>query len=119
MQKLNLTPEQKEKMLKIRTENRAQSDTIRKEIDSKRNVFHKLAGGNATDAELKKAHDDMQALHQKLATAHFENLLAVRAILKPEQRKIMMEQVGDRLENRRGKKGGGMGMGGGMMRHGK
>ncbi len=117
MQKLNLSAEQKSKISAIHREKRSQIESMRTEIDSKRDSFHALLAGNASDSEIRKSHDEMQALHAKMAAIHFDTFLAIRSVLTPEQRKEMMLQMDKRKEFRgdmHGGKGMGQGMGQGM-----
>jgi Spy/CpxP family protein refolding chaperone len=101
LQKLNLTPDQKNKMQSIRKEKQTQTESLKNEIDAKRDAFHALMKSDAAEAEIRKAHAALQALHQKMADLNFENLMAIRAILTPEQRKEMHSHMGEQ----RGRKG--------------
>ncbi len=106
IQKLKLTADQKTKMQALRKERQAQSESLKNDIDAKRDAFHALLKSDATDSEIRKAHAALQALHQKMADANFENLMAIRAILTPEQRKEMQTHMGDQRGYRRQMGGG-------------
>jgi Spy/CpxP family protein refolding chaperone len=108
LQKLNLTPDQKSKMQALRKEKQNQTESLKTEIDAKRDAFHALMKSDASEAEIRKAHAALQALHQKMADLNFENLLAIRAILTPEQRKEMqahMSEQGGRRGLMKGRNG--------------
>ncbi|PIR25859.1 MAG: hypothetical protein COX62_02945 [Deltaproteobacteria bacterium CG_4_10_14_0_2_um_filter_43_8] len=59
-----------------------------------------------SDAELRKIHDQNKSVQAKLSDLRFEHMLAVRAVLTPEQRNKMYQLKQDRKEKfktRRGK----------------
>lgn len=85
LRELDLSPEQKEKIKAIRQANRESMKKLREAArDSRKAVKDALAGGD--DATLTKLFNDSQAKHQAMASAAFDQMLKVRAVLTAEQR---------------------------------
>jgi Spy/CpxP family protein refolding chaperone len=113
VQGLNLTRDQKEKFAAMRAKNHAEMAALHKAVNEKRDAFGKLFASSASDAELRKAQAELQDLTNKMIFKHFENSLEMRALLTPEQRKDMIEKMGQR---KGGFPGMGHGPGNGIMR---
>ncbi|MCO5144206.1 MAG: Spy/CpxP family protein refolding chaperone [Oligoflexia bacterium] len=86
MSELNLTSEQKDKMKEIRSKNKDAIKAQREEMKSAREALEEAMKGNASDGDIRSKFEKVQAVQQKLAKDRFENVLAIRAILTPEQR---------------------------------
>lgn len=83
---LNLTAEQKEKMKQVHQTNHEAMRAKRKAMKEARESLQTSLQGTATDAELKKKFEDLEKLQSEFAKARFEKVLAMRAVLTPEQR---------------------------------
>lgn len=86
MKELNLTPEQKEKLKAIRSQNKGDRKENRQEMKKLREELETAMRGSASDSELKSKFEAIQKKQQEFAKERFEHVLAIRAILTPEQR---------------------------------
>ena len=99
---LNLTEEQEQKLKELREAGRDGSKASREEMKAAHEKMRELLEGDANESQLRAQHKKLQALKMKMDDERFENMLATRAILTPEQRKKMAEQ----MKERHGKRGG-------------
>lgn len=86
IRELNLSPEQKEKLKTIRKSHR---ESIKPLLDQKAEAVKKLhesMKANAAPEVLRTSQKTVSELNKKISEALFENILAVREILTPEQR---------------------------------
>jgi Spy/CpxP family protein refolding chaperone len=97
IEELDLTEEQVTQIRAIREGSQDEMQALHDQLRAEREVMHTLMSGTATDDELRSQHQKVQALHQEVGDQRFENMLAVRAVLTPEQR----AELGDRMEQRR------------------
>jgi len=88
---LNLTSEQKEKIEKIRNSQKEETKTLRKEVKNAQKSLKASLQSEKSDAELLSAHKEIMRLRNELSEKRFSNMLSIRAILNPEQRKKMAE----------------------------
>lgn len=98
-QELNLSPEQKEKLKTIRAAHR---ETIKPLREKKMAAVKKLREGfksGATADSLRATHKELGALHTQMSDARFENALAIREILSPEQR-VKFDSIKGKVRNR-------------------
>lgn len=102
---LDLTKEQKQKLEAMRADSKDDRKDNREAMKTARKALAEAAKGDASEAQLRTLFNSLQDLHKKNATARFEKLLKIRAILTPEQRKkIKMHKFGG-PGNRGGKHG--------------
>jgi Spy/CpxP family protein refolding chaperone len=95
---LDLTPEQIQQIQQIR---RQRKDELAGQRQAMRQAMEELRQLMASDApadQIRQKHAETRALRQKLADAQFENLLAIREVLTPEQRRKFAEQMQHRRE---------------------
>jgi Spy/CpxP family protein refolding chaperone len=97
IEELDLTEEQVTQIRAIREGSQDEMQALHDQLRAEREVMHTLMSGTETDDELRSQHQKVQALHQEVGDQRFENMLAVRAVLTPEQR----AELGDRMEQRR------------------
>lgn len=102
---LNLSAEQKEKIKKIREENRDQMKKMREKMHAKMQEFRSKMASDASDGDIKEAHEEMQEMHEDMAEARLEKMLKVRAVLTPEQRKKFMALQEKKMKHMMGKHG--------------
>ncbi len=93
-QDLNLTPEQQAKIKAIREQDRSSSQSLRDQMKAAWEKMRSLSAGNASDAELRQQHRELQRLAQQASDRRFETMLKIRAELTPEQRTKMAEMKG-------------------------
>lgn len=105
-QRLNLTPEQRQKINSIRSQNRDQMRSLMTELRQARQRFSQLLSSNASDAEIRQQRQRVESLSQRLRDARFDSMLQVRSVLTPQQRQElaqMREQRRDRWGKRSGR----------------
>lgn len=85
---LNLTPAQQQKVKDLQKQDRPQmKDAVKAMRTEMKALMALYSDPNADDAKLKAQHDKVQAAMAQVMNLHFDHMLAVRAILTPEQRK--------------------------------
>lgn len=99
---LNLTDAQVEQIRTLREANRDDLQSLHENLWTERETMHDLMAGDATEAELRAQHEQIQTLHREVADQRFTNMLAVRAVLTPEQRAELGQLMEQRRETRRG-----------------
>lgn len=102
IEELDLTAAQVEQIRGIRQNAVENMQTLHSDLWAERETLHDLMAGTATAAELRTQHETIQTLHRQVADQRFENMLAVREVLTPEQRVELSELMEQRRENRRG-----------------
>lgn len=98
---LNLTAEQAAQLRTIREGDRDAMRALHDNLRAEREAMHDLMSGTAAEAELRAQHETVQTLHREVADQRFENMLAVRDVLTPEQRTDLAERMEQRRESRR------------------
>lgn len=96
LEQLDLTPEQSQEIEAIQEKSRTEKDTLRQQIQTKHQEMRSLFTSDSTPEQLREQHEQLQALHQQLATNRFEKMLKIREILTPEQRTQMAELMAQR-----------------------
>ncbi len=95
---LKLTKEQQEKMKALNEKSHPAMKEKRQAMKAAREDLHTTLKGSASDDEAKKKFEVLNKAQDDFARARFEHVLAVRAILTPEQRAkfhdIMKEHKG-------------------------
>ena len=103
IQELKLTPEQVKKIDIIRQQGRKEVSQIKNELDqSEQELENLLNSSNASEIQLRDKFSQVEQLRQNLSKSTFENILATRAVLTPEQR-TAFEPVIQRLRESRRK----------------
>ncbi len=100
---LDLSEEQVTQIRTIREGDREAMQSLREAERAEREALHELMAGTATDAELRAQHEKLQTLDREVADLRFENMLAVRNVLTPEQRTEVSERMEQRREEYRGR----------------
>jgi Spy/CpxP family protein refolding chaperone len=83
---LKLTSDQRTKLDKIRSEFRKTLPGKRKAMESSEEDLQKALRSSATEDELRKKFGELAKKQDEFATARFEKILAIRALLTSEQR---------------------------------
>lgn len=99
---LGLSDTQRSEIEAIHSQAQTDSEAMRTQVQAAREQMHSLMSSDASDAELRQRHDQMQALQQQMGDRRFETMLAIRNVLTPEQRAQMQELK----ESRMGRQGG-------------
>ncbi len=100
LKQLNLTTEQSQKIETIQEETRSEKETLRQQLQTKRQELRSLLASDSTPEQLREQHQQLQTIHQKLASNRLETMLQVREILTPEQRTQMAELMAQRDEKK-------------------
>ena len=101
IEELDLTDTQVEQIRALRQENQGEMQRLHQNLRTEREALHDLMAGEATEAELRTQHDEIQTRHREIADQRFENMLAVREVLTPEQRAELGQLMEQRRESRR------------------
>jgi|GEM_PF-1334739 Spy/CpxP family protein refolding chaperone len=97
---LNLSPQQKQNIKEIRKLSKDNITQKREAIKKTQQELEKLMASNdAKKQNITQKFKQLQTLRQELATIQFENNLAIRDLLNPDQRKKFVENMGK--QNRR------------------
>jgi len=99
---LDLSNDQVAQIRTIREGDREEMQTLHDNLRTEREALHDLMAGTATDAELRAQHAEIQTLHREVADQRFENMLAIRNVLTPEQRTALAERMEQRRDDFRG-----------------
>lgn len=86
VEELNLSAEQKQKLNEIRTEFRKTLPEKRKAMKAAREELQTVLRGSASADEARKKFQDLKQKEDTFTEARFEKVLAIRALLTPEQR---------------------------------
>ncbi|GAC1460386.1 MAG: hypothetical protein NVS2B14_04620 [Chamaesiphon sp.] len=107
MQQLNRTQAQQQELDTIRNQSKDQMSQRKQAMHQAAQELRDLMVGTATDDQIRDKYKQVQALRQQLADLRFENLLAMRKVLTPEQRQKfaqLMQQRSKHPPNRTGTK---------------
>lgn len=107
LRQLDLTQEQKDKLKEMRGSKKGEMKALREKKRAMHKKVQEAMGGDASEATLRSLHTEAQALERQMADLRFEQILAVRKVLTPEQRKKFSELHQDRRghgERKRGKR---------------
>lgn len=119
LQQLNLSTEQQQQIQAIRDRYQPQMDANKEQMRQTMDEMRQLMTGNASDRDLRNKHNELVQLRQQISEIHFEQMLAIRNVLTPEQRQQFAQQMQERRENWQNNRGnrpgnrGGANQGGG------
>jgi periplasmic protein CpxP/Spy len=98
-QQLNLTADQKAKIESIRAQSKDQSTNQRKAFQQAQQELRTLMASNADPNQIRDKHNQVMAMKQQLDNSQFENMLAIRNVLTPEQRTQLDQLMKQRSPN--------------------
>jgi periplasmic protein CpxP/Spy len=101
LQQLNLTPEQTRQVQEIRQRSKPKMQQTRQNMMQARRELEQLMNSNASERQIQDKFRQVQSLKQEMATLRMENLLAIRAVLTPEQRQQYATLMQQRRQMRR------------------
>ncbi|MHC5673621.1 Spy/CpxP family protein refolding chaperone [Nostoc sp.] len=90
---LNLTSEQLQQIKQIRNQSKPQIAQKSQMIRQGQQELHDLIAGTATKEQVRDKYKEIKLVQQQLADVQFENTLAIREILNPEQRRIFADRM--------------------------
>ncbi|MEH2437480.1 MAG: Spy/CpxP family protein refolding chaperone [Nostoc sp.] len=83
---LNLTSQQLQQIKQIHNQSKQQIAEKSQVIRQEQQELHDLIAGTATKGQVLSKYNQIKLVKQQLADVQFENTLAIREILNPEQR---------------------------------
>jgi Spy/CpxP family protein refolding chaperone len=83
---LQLNPEQKLKVQQIRESSRKSMQTLRDDLDKRRQELDAQLDNNGPDEALRQAFQNLQKARAALEKARFERMLAIRSVLSDQQK---------------------------------
>ncbi len=104
-QQLNLTPEQRQKLKKIRKEYQSQIRDHQRSAQQAQREMRSLLVGSASGETVRAKFAEFQQFQQSAAKLRFDSILAMREILTPAQRKQLAEQMEKNQQQRQRRKG--------------
>lgn len=100
-QELNLTPEQTQQMQEIQNQYQDQIAQRRQAVRQARQELLELMAGTASASQVREKYRQVETLEQQVAQMRFDNMLAMREVLTPEQRRQFAERMQRRGGNHR------------------
>ncbi len=103
IEELNLSPQQQQQLEAIRQQRRGEIENLKQRKQKLRQEMDQLLSTNAPESSIRAKFTEIQAVKQKIAEVRFEQMLATREVLTPEQRIKFQELAGQRrsFQNRR------------------
>lgn len=111
VERLNLADEQVQQLKAVHKKYRDETASTREKIRQAHETLRAAMESDASEEKLRQNHEAVHGARKKLADTRFEEALAVRKILTPEQRKQFRGMM-DQKQDRRGSFGQGRGRGG-------
>jgi periplasmic protein CpxP/Spy len=101
VKELNLSPDQIQRIQKLRTNSNGKTKERRQALRTAKQELTQLLQGNASSDQIRQKRQQVQSLQREVADTNFENTLAIREILTPEQRVKLQQLMQQRRQNRR------------------
>jgi periplasmic protein CpxP/Spy len=104
LQQLNLSTQQLQQIKAIRERNSSEIRASRQRLRQLQQEIQGLMAGTAPSDRVRSKFNELQSLKQQVAKLQFEQMLAMREVLTPQQRtqlaEVMKQRRGNRRENR-------------------
>jgi periplasmic protein CpxP/Spy len=100
VKELNLSPDQIRRLQQLRTAAKGKNRERRLALQTARQELSTLLQGNASADQIRQKRQQVQTLQREISDSNFENTLAIREILTPEQRVKLQQIVQQRQQNR-------------------
>ncbi len=97
---LNLSPDQIRRLQQLRTTAKGKNKERRQALRTAKQELSQLLQGNASSDQIRQKRQQVQSLQREVSDTNFENTLAIREILTPEQRVKLQQIVQQRRQNR-------------------
>lgn len=104
LEELNLTPQQQQQLDTIRQQRQSQLETLRQRKQQLRQEMDQLLSSNASEQQLWTKFQAIQAIKAEMDEIRFDQMLAMRQILTPEQRTRLRELMSHPPHKRPGPK---------------
>ncbi len=99
---LNLSADQIQRLQKMRQDSQGKTQARRLALRTAKQELAQLMQGNASSDQLRQKRQQVQSLQREVSDLNFENTLAIREILTPEQR-VKLQQIMQQRRQNRGK----------------
>lgn len=86
LQQLGLNSQQVQQIQGIQAKYRPQIGQYRQSLKQAQEELSNMMAGTASSADIRKKHDEIRGLRQKVEDAQFASILEMREVLSPEQR---------------------------------
>jgi len=107
MEELDLTAAQRNQLQSIRSEYQPRLMEQKEALSDAYETLRDMMTDDASTSEVRRQHQQVQALRQEMSDLRFESMLEMREVLTPEQREEFAELMEDRRVGRgRGFRGG-------------
>ena len=100
VKELNLSRDQIQRLQQLRKNAQGQNQERRQALQSARQELAQLIQGNGSSEQIRQKRQQVQSLQREIADTNFENTLAIREILTPEQRVKLQQILEQRRQNR-------------------
>ncbi len=100
VKELNLSPDQIQQLQKLRAQFNDKTKERRQALRVAKQELTQLLQGNASSDQIRQKRQQVQSLQRQVADTNFENTLAIREILTPEQRVKLQQLIEQRRQNR-------------------
>jgi periplasmic protein CpxP/Spy len=97
---LNLSSDQIQKLQQLRKNAQGKTKESRKILQANKQELNQLIQGNASADRVRQKRQQVQSLQREIADTNFEQTLAIREILTPEQRVKLQQIMEQRRQNR-------------------
>jgi periplasmic protein CpxP/Spy len=101
LQQLNLSTQQLQQIKTIRERNSSEIRSSRQRLRQLQQEMQGLMAGTAPSDQVRSKFNELQSLKQQVAKLQFEQMLAMREVLTPQQRTQLAEAIKQRQGNRR------------------
>jgi periplasmic protein CpxP/Spy len=97
---LNLSRDQIQQLQKLRKNSQIQTKERRQIFQQSKQELSQLIQGNATSDQIRQKRQQVQSLQREISDTSFEQTLAIRELLTPEQRIKLQQIMEQRRQNR-------------------
>jgi periplasmic protein CpxP/Spy len=97
---LNLSGDQIQKLQQLRKDAQGKNKERRQTLQVAKKELNQLIQGSASTDQVRQKRQQVQSLQREIADTNFENTLAIREILTPEQRVKLQQIMAQRRQNR-------------------
>jgi periplasmic protein CpxP/Spy len=100
IKELNLSQDQIRRLQQIRANSRDKNKERRQALRAARQELTQLLESNASSDQIRQKRQQVQSLQREVADRNFENTLAIREMLTPEQRLKWQRLIQQRRQNK-------------------
>jgi periplasmic protein CpxP/Spy len=102
VKELNLSQDQIARLQQLRTASKGKTKERRQALRTAKQELSQLLQGNASSDQIRQKRQQVQSLQREVSDTNFENTLAIREILTPDQR-VKLQQIMQQRRQNRGK----------------